>query len=199
MRTVLTIVLAAVSIWLLAAPASAHHVLGRPSYSLNEDSNTPPSMQIEVQLGDLFITTMVYPAFPRLGAPGRINLYAKHLDGELYQGEVGFSVRKVSWLSWIGMGEESREIGRQLPDDNVFRQAFRFNREGDFLITAALDVDGEPHMIDFPLRVGAGPMIGPLEIIIGLVLLIIITVTVVQRRRAMVGKVRAAHSDGGPS
>ena len=187
MRPFLTILLATLSLWLSAAPATAHHVLGRPSYSLNEDSNTPPSMQVEVQLGDLFVTTMVYPAFPRLGAPGRINLYAKHLDGTLYEGEVGFSYRKVSWLSWIGMGEESREIGRQQPDDNVFRQAFRFDREGDFLVTATLDVDGEPHMIDFPLRVGVAPMIGPLEVIIGLVVLIIVAVTVVQRRRAMVG------------
>jgi hypothetical protein len=198
MRTLLTLLLAAISIWLAVAPTSAHHILGRPSYSLNEDSNTPPSMQVEVQLGDLFVTTMVYPAFPRLGVPGRINLYAKHTNGRLYKGEVGFSVRKITWLSWFGMGEESREIGRQLPDDNVFRQAFRLDREGDFLVTATLDIDGEPHMIDFPLRVGEVPMIGALEIIIALVVLTIVAVTLVQRRRAMVGKVREMHG-GGPS
>ena len=196
MRTLLTLLLAAISIWLAVAPTSAHHILGRPSYSLNEDSNTPPSMQVEVQLGDLFVTTMVYPAFPRLGVPGRINLYAKHTNGRLYKGEVGFSVRKITWLSWFGMGEESREIGRQLPDDNVFRQAFRLDREGDFLVTATLDIDGEPHMIDFPLRVGEVPMIGALEIIIALVVLTIVAVTLVQRRRAMVGKVREMHDDG---
>ena len=196
MRTLLTLLLAAISIWLAVAPTSAHHILGRPSYSLNEDSNTPPSMQVEVQLGDLFVTTMVYPAFPRLGVPGRINLYAKHTNGRLYKGEVGFSVRKITWLSWFGMGEESREIGRQLPDDNVFRQAFRLDREGDFLVTATLDIDGEPHMIDFPLRVGEVPMIGALEIIIALVVLTIAAVTLVQRRRAMVGKVREMHDDG---
>jgi len=178
------------------APTSAHHILGRPSYSLNEDSNTPPSMQVEVQLGDLLVTTMVYPAFPRLGVPGRFNLYAKHTNGRLYKGEVEFSVRKITWLSWFGMGEESREIGRQLPDDNVFRQAFRLDREGDFLVTATLDIDGEPHMIDFPLRVGEAPMIGALEIIIALVVLTIAAVTLVQRRRAMVGKVREMHDDG---
>ena len=198
MRTLLTLLLAAISIWLAVAPTSAHHILGRPSYSLNEDSNTPPSMQVEVQLGDLFVTTMVYPAFPRLGVPGRFNLYAKHTNGRLYKGEVEFSVRKITWLSWFGMGEESREIGRQLPDDNVFRQAFRLDREGDFLITVTLNVNGEPHMIDFPLRVGEAPMIGVLDIIIALVVLTIVAVTLVQRRRAMVGKVREMHG-GGPS
>ena len=191
MRTLLTLLLAAISIWLAVAPTSAHHILGRPSYSLNEDSNTPPSMQVEVQLGDLLVTTMVYPAFPRLGVPGRFNLYAKHTNGRLYKGEVEFSVRKITWLSWFGMGEESREIGRQLPDDNVFRQAFRLDREGDFLVTATLDIDG-----DFPLRVGEAPMIGALEIIIALVVLTIAAVTLVQRRRAMVGKVREMHDDG---
>ena len=70
MRPFLTILLATLSLWLSAAPATAHHVLGRPSYSLNEDSNTPPSMQVEVQLGDLFVTTMVYPAGAGLNRGG---------------------------------------------------------------------------------------------------------------------------------
>ena len=60
----------------MISPAYAHHVLGRPSYSLNEDSNTPPSMQIETRIGNYFVTYMVYPAFPKPGEPGRINLYA---------------------------------------------------------------------------------------------------------------------------
>jgi len=63
-------------------PAYAHHVIGRPAYSLNEDSNTPPSMQVETQMGDYFITYMVFPAFPRPNEPGRINLYAKRIDND---------------------------------------------------------------------------------------------------------------------
>ncbi len=43
--------------WLLPADfAAAHHVLGRPAYSLNEDSNTPPAMQAEIQIGDYLVT-----------------------------------------------------------------------------------------------------------------------------------------------
>ncbi len=60
--------------------AAAHHVLGRPAYSLNEDSNTPPGTQYEVQIGDYVVTYMAYPAFPRPGTPGRINLYASRID-----------------------------------------------------------------------------------------------------------------------
>ena len=51
------------SIIILSVPVQAHHVLGRPSYSLNEDSTTPPSMQVETQIGDYYITYMVFPAF----------------------------------------------------------------------------------------------------------------------------------------
>ena len=31
--------------------AAAHHVLGRPAYSLNKNSNTPPGMQAGIQIG----------------------------------------------------------------------------------------------------------------------------------------------------
>jgi len=44
------------SIAILTEEAFAHHVLGRPTYSLNEDSNSPPRMQLETQIGDYFIT-----------------------------------------------------------------------------------------------------------------------------------------------
>ena len=53
----------------VAQSASAHHVLGRPAYSLSEDSNTPPSLAIETQIGDFFVTYMVFPAFPRAEEP----------------------------------------------------------------------------------------------------------------------------------
>jgi len=41
--------------------AVAHHVLGRPAYALNENSNTPPSMQLETVIGDYFVNYMVFP------------------------------------------------------------------------------------------------------------------------------------------
>ncbi len=69
--------------------AAAHHVLGRPAYSLNEDSNTPPSMQGEARLGNYMLTYMIFPAFPRPGEPGRIHLYATTIAGsEPFAGKV---------------------------------------------------------------------------------------------------------------
>ncbi|MCK5385761.1 MAG: hypothetical protein KAJ39_01150, partial [Gammaproteobacteria bacterium] len=54
----------------------AHHVLGRPAYSLGADSNTPPSMQVETQIGEYYVTYMAFPAFPKPNQRGRVNLYA---------------------------------------------------------------------------------------------------------------------------
>jgi hypothetical protein len=56
--------------------AGAHHVLGRPTYSLNEDSNTPPSMQVETQIGAYFVSYMAFPAFPKPNEAGRVSVYA---------------------------------------------------------------------------------------------------------------------------
>ncbi len=190
----LFIALLVVTVWLLPAnTAVAHHVLGRPAYSLNEDSNTPPAMQAEVQIGNYLVTYMAFPAFPRPKEPGRINLYATRLDdGEPYDGKVTFMVRNDSWLSWFGVGDAGEKLGRQPPDDNVFRQGYLFDEAGDYFISAEFEVDGEPYVVDFPLRIGEPPPIGPMGVAVGLLIAVLVTVSVIQRRRAMTGKIRGA-------
>ncbi len=186
--------LMAAACWLaLADFAVAHHVLGRPSYSLGEDSNTPSSLQAEVRIGDYYVTYMVFPAFPKPAGPGRINLYVTRInDGTLYAGKVAFTVREASWLSWIGLGGGEAKIGLQSLDDGVFRQAFSFHQAGDYIISAAFDADGEPHVIDFPLRVGPPSAVGPIGIAVGLLAIVLLSVTLIQRRRTMTGKIRSA-------
>jgi hypothetical protein len=169
--------------------AAAHHVLGRPAYSLNEDSNTPPSMQGEARIGDYLLTYMIFPAFPRPGEPGRIHLYATTIEGsEPFAGKVSFSLRADSWR---GTGD-SVALGAQPPDDHVYRQGFQVEQAGDYMVTARFEVDGEPYVLDFPMRVGAPPMLGPLEIAAGLLLTLLVIISLIQRRRAMTGKIRSA-------
>ena len=191
------VVLLAAACWLaLAEFAVAHHVLGRPSYSLGEDSNTPSSLQAEMRIGHYFVTYMVFPAFPKPETPGRINLYVTGIDdGALYSGKVAFTVRDDSWLSWIGFGRGAEQIGRQSLDDGVFRQAFSFHEAGDYIVSAAFDAGGEPHVIDFPLRVGPPPAVGPIGIAIGLLVIVLLSVSLIQRRRTMTGKIRGTHEE----
>lgn len=175
--------------------AAAHHVLGRPAYALNEDSNTPPHLQAEALVGDYMVTYMVYPAFPKPGEPGRISIYATNVkDAKPYQGRVSFKARVDTWLSWLGFGGEPVTLGVQPPDDNVYRQRYEFHNAGDYIITAEFQAGGEAHVLEFPLRIGTAPGIGPLGIIVGGLVIVLVTVGVVQRRRSLTGKIRAAHA-----
>ena len=188
----LVLVLIAMGAWLTASlPANAHHVLGRPAYSLNENSNTPPSMQVETMIGDYFVNYMVFPAFPRPKEPGRIHLYAKRIDNqEALEEKVTFKVRDNSWSAWIGLGANAEFLGIQRPDDNVYRQGFVFSGDGDYIITAEFQAGGAPYIIDFPLRIGAPPPVGPLGITAILILAILVGVNLIQRRKAMTSIIR---------
>ncbi len=159
----------------------AHHVLGRPAYSLNEDSNTPPSMEVETSMGDYNITYMVFPAFPKPGARGRINLYAVNIKtGKPYNGEVHFSVRDDSWFS-----SNEEDIGTQEIDDGVYRQGFVIQKEGNYIVTAHFIANNEPYIIDFPLTVGVPSEFTLPVIIIGAIFVFLIIISLIQRRRLM--------------
>ncbi|GMQ83475.1 MAG: hypothetical protein BMS9Abin06_0209 [Gammaproteobacteria bacterium] len=177
------------TVW--CGPVYAHHVLGRPAYSLNEDSNTPPSMQVETQMGDYYITYMVFPAFPRPNEPGRINLYAKRIDTDKpFQGKVSFTVRDDSWFN-----KREERIGVQTVDDNVFRQRFLFRQPGAYIITATFEDGGVPYIIDFPLQIGTPSRIGVIGVLVGIMAAVLIAVNVYRRRRLLGEKVRDAAHD----
>lgn len=171
--------------------ANAHHVLGRPSYSLGEDSNTPPSMQVETQIGQFYITYMAFPAFPKPNERGRVNLYVSRIDnGNPFVGEITFKVKDDSWFS-----DKEEIIGVQEIDDGVYRQGFIFNEAGDYIITALFEAGAEPYIIDFPLRIGDPKPIGPIGISVVIILFVLVGVNVTQRKRLKRLKAQQHHAD----
>lgn len=179
----------------LIAPSSgawAHHVLGRPAYQLNEDSNTPSAIQGEVMIGGYLANYMVFPAFPKPGQPGRISFHASGLeDGHAFEGKVSFWVGESSGLGAFGLDPEPHRLGVQNIDDGVFRQAFTFAEAGDYLVSIRFTSGGEPHAIDFPLRVGAGPGLGMTSVLaICLVVALGLVLALAYRRQAMTGRIR---------
>lgn len=169
----------------------AHHVLGRPAYSLDEDSTTPPSMQVETQIGKFYITYMVFPAFPSPNEGGRINLYARRIDtGAPYNGNVTFRVRDDSLFN-----DNEETLGTQPPDDNVFRQGFEFRNAGDYIIRAEFEYEGEPYQIDFPLRIGEPSAFGPIGITVGIIIFVLLAVNLLQKRRVLTEKIKTAHEN----
>lgn len=179
-------------LFVVSAPdALAHHVLGRPAYSLNEDSNTPPSMQVETQIGEYYVTYMVFPAFPKPKENGRVNLYAARIDnGNSFAGKITFKVRDDSWFS-----DKEETLGVQTIDDGVYRQGFIFQEAGNYIITAEFASGGEPYLIDFPLRIGEPASVGPIGIAVAVVLMVIIAVNITQRRRLQRLKAHQHHAD----
>jgi len=166
---------------LLPGTVFAHHVLGRPAYSLSADSNTPPSLQVETQIGDYYVTYMAFPAFPKANENGRVNLYASHIDsGKPFNGQVTFKVRNDSWFS-----RDEEVLGVQTIDDNVYRQGFVFSKDGDYIITAEFNENGEPYIIDFPLRIGEPLAVGPLGLLVALIAAVLVGVNLLQRRRRL--------------
>ncbi len=187
-------IIAAVLLLSSADFAAAHHVLGRPASSLSEDSTTPPGLQVETRVGDFFVTYMAYPAFPKPGQPGRVNLYVTGADdGTPFQGDVTFKARVDSWLSWLGFGGNQVVLGTQPVDYNVYRQRYLFAEAGDYIITAEFEADGEPYIVDFPLRIGEPAPLGPFGIAVIALAVVLVAVSIIQRRRVMTGKVRGAH------
>ncbi|MCF6361816.1 MAG: hypothetical protein L3J88_00315 [Gammaproteobacteria bacterium] len=175
----------------IVPPAVAHHVLGRPSYSLSEDSNTPPSMQVETQIGKFFVTYMVFPAFPRANEPGRVNLYATRIDsGEPYAGQVTFSVKDDRWFS-----SDGEILGTQPIDAGVYRQGFQFNKDGDYIITAKFEADGEPYTIDFPLTIGNTASSAPITISVIVIVLFLAGINIIKRKQLLRAKIRADRTD----
>ncbi len=183
------VLLLSLSLW--HPPSQGHHVLGRPSYSLSEDSNTPPSLQVETQIGEYFVTYMAFPAFPRPHEPGRVNLYASRIDtGEPFQGEVTFKVRDDVWFD----GKEET-LGVQAVDDNVYRQGFVFREEGDYLITAEFEAGGEPYSVDFPLRIGEPAPLGPIGVTVTILAAVLLGVNIAQRKRRKHRKAKHPRSE----
>ncbi len=176
---------------LVSDSVSAHHVLGRPAYSLSEDSNTPPSMQVETQIGNYYVTYMVYPAFPEPGKQGRLNLYATHRDsGKPFDGQVEFTIRDDRWF-----GGHRETLGTQNIDDGVYRQGFLINEAGKYIISANFHAQGEPYTIDFPLKIGQDSAIGPIGIAAMAIFSVLVLVNIAQRKRLLRGKIQTAQQD----
>jgi len=169
----------------------AHHVLGRPAYSLSEDSNTPPSLAVETQIGDFFVTYMVFPAFTKANEPGRLNLYIQGIDTDTrFNDDVSFTVVDEGFFS-----DRVEPIGIQSIDDGVYRQGFIFAEEGKYTVRAHFDHNGEPYDIDFPLRIGEPSPLQPLILSAVVLLVTLFGAYLLIGKKAQLAKFRMQNRD----
>lgn len=164
---------------LIVSQSFAHHVLGRPSYNLNEDSNTPPSIQIEMYVGDFNINYTVFPAFPKPHESGRINFHAAHIDTDKsYIGKVTFKVKNNSWFSSV-----TEILGVQEHDDYIYHQEFVFKEEGNYIVTAEFQDGDVPYIIDFPLQIGSPATMGTFGAYAAVAFLVLLITTTLNQKR----------------
>ena len=171
----------------ITEPLFAHHVLGRPAYSLNEDSNTPPGLSVETQIGEYFVTYMVFPAFPKANQVGRINLYISKIDnGQPFIGDVKFFTQDDSWFE-----QRKENLGVQQIDDGVYRQRFQFREDGDYIISAKF-FDKEEYILDFPLTVGQPKSYFSIGLAIAAIIIGLLGfASFVQRKKLLVKKIQS--------
>ena len=175
---------------LISQTAAAHHVLGRPAYSLNEDSNTPSSIEVEGEVGDFLVKLMAYPAFPRPGETGRLNFFARHSKtGQPFTGTVRFNIKEDSWFK-----STITPLGAPLADDHVFRHTFKLGKDGDYLVTAQFEHGGQTHDVELPLQVGGRWPVGPVGGGVALLALILLVGSLVNRQRLLRAKVQTSRS-----
>ena len=156
----------------------AHHVLGRPSYSLDEDSTTPPALEMESQIGEFYISFMAFPAIPSPKEHGRINLHIAGINNPgPYVGDVTFKVR---YDSFFHHGETI--LGTQTIDDSVYRQGFVFEEAGDYIISAEFSNNGQVYKVDMPLTVGKSEIDNAAALIITSIAFILFFFSVYKRR-----------------
>ncbi len=167
-------------ILLIGNTALAHHVLGRPAYIWNEDSRTPPAILVETLIGHYTVNMMIYPAFPKAGEESRVKLYATHLDTHVPLSEpVHFFVSDDRW--W---GDKRREaLGTQMPTDNIYRQVVVFSEEADYILTAEFMAQGEPYIVDLPVRIGERTEWWPPALAVGIIGGVLGLVAFKKRRR----------------
>ncbi len=183
--------LTAVLILQMTGIAAAHHILGRSASGLSEDSNTPSSLQEEIQIGDYLVNYMIFPAFPKPEEPGQINVTAERTEsGEAFGGKVTFAIQENAWYAALGFGSDERILGVQAPDDHVFRQRLVFPGRGEYLITIRFEDNGEPYVIQFPVHIGEAAPVSVVTMAIIALAIALVLISLIQRRRLMSGKVR---------
>ena len=188
MKKFVAITVLFLSVLTVASSAFAHHVLGRPAYSLNEDSNTPPGLSVEMQVGEYFITYMVFPAFPKANQVGRLNIYISRIDnGQAYVGDVSFFTEDDNWFS----KNPKEKLGTQKIDDGVYRQRFQFREDGSYIISAEF-FDKEEYIIDFPLVIGRPTSYITIVLGGGIIMIVLLGgMSFIQRKKLLVKKIQS--------
>ncbi len=135
-----------------AAPASAHHILGIPHYSYEEDYPQTPVLTFAVEAGPYDVKVTGYPGELEAGDQCSLYVYVKDRESGLpYDGEVTALVRRKGMLT---AGEVIYGPITVALDESVYKFYPRFEREAEYMAEVSFGEAGHPWIIDLPMVVG---------------------------------------------
>jgi hypothetical protein len=135
-----------------AAPVFAHHILGIPHYSYDEDYPQTPVLSYRVEAGEYEVTMTGYPGKPEPGERCSLHLYIHHkMTGALLDVPITMTVtRDRAFLDDpIIYGPMEARL-----DERIYKFHPRFDVEDDYLVRVEFEIEGKPWRIDLPMVVG---------------------------------------------
>ncbi len=183
---------------LVVAPVGsvhAHHILGIPHYSYDEDYPQTPVLTYRVEAGDYDVKMTGYPGKISPGQRCSIHLYIhRKSTGELLDTPVTMTVSRdrMFLADPVVYGPM---VGRL--DERIYKFHPRFEEESDYLVRVEFEADGAPWTIDLPMVVGEP---GSPAMVVGIVLaalagfLVVIRAVRIKRGRRATGGSRGRAS-----
>ena len=145
---------AAVALLILLWPqdAGAHHILGLPHYSYQENYPQVPTLEYPAVSGPYDILMTSYPGKPTPGEAANVAFYVKNRDtGEPYDRPL--TVRVLRTYTF-GSNSELVPATKVRPFDKTHKLTVTFPDDGEFVVELSLQVEGQLEVIPFLLVAG---------------------------------------------
>ncbi|NOY46432.1 MAG: hypothetical protein GXP50_13425, partial [Deltaproteobacteria bacterium] len=161
------------------------HILGLPHYSYKENYPQVPTLEYPATTGPYDVLLTSYPGKPPPGEPANLAFYIKNRNtGEPYDKPV--TVRVLQTYTF-GRNRELQPAIRIEPFDRVHKLTVTFDREGEYVVELALDVEGRTEVVPFRMVVGEPSSTASVLAAVGgglAVFLIAVRAVRIKRRRA---------------
>ena len=132
--------------------AEAHHILGVPHYSYEDDYPQTPVLTYRVEAGDYDVKMTGYPGKISPGERCSLHLYIhRKSTSELLDTTVSMTVSRDRLLlaDPVVYGPMEAHL-----DERIYKFHPHFDDEANYLIRVFFEADNEPWTIDLPLVVG---------------------------------------------
>ena len=135
-----------------STPAWAHHIMGIPHYSYDENYPQAPVLKLIENVGQWEFQLTGYPGKPVPGVPTELHVYVVDAESRrLYQEPVSIEIHRLSLL-----GTRSKVYGPRETtlSENVYKFYPTYEVEGNYEITLAFPDGDVTSTLTFPMVAG---------------------------------------------